>query len=531
MHSSSGTSLSCPSKLFALICVALALIVVAGCGGQADTKPTPTPSSSTTLKLNIPSEALNAPVTGPVPNNQKLHVGVTFQVDQAALDKMGQDGQTQNGNVSTPDAVKKLGISDEDFQKFKQFFGIDNATVKLSGTHTYMTVDIAAGSLAGLLQTHFVMHKLGNRTFYTPDPKQMPKVPSYVADRVLAVTGLDNYSLPPQPHASFSSQQLKQARADDCQPTVPAVKLSQLAHAYGYDGFWNVGSHGEGMTVNLVEIDGVFMPDLQTMAQCYHYNGKISFAGPTLPPGGETTMDMQLLMALAPSVNIADYQAENPSFNAVNDALHQILDDYTAHPRPGDVVSVSLGAAEDGMTPDEKITMTKTLEMLYKVTHLSVFFSSGDCAAFESPGNQYGRLGVSFPASSPYAIAVGGTILNVDAQGNRTGEAVWSDPKANQASCQHSWGGGGGLSNYFEQPSWLTGAGVQNQYSNGKRQVPDVSAMATNVPIYFEGSWDLVGGTSAAAPMWAAGMVLVNQQLMRITHKFVYGPAIPAFLS
>ncbi|MBO0793150.1 MAG: hypothetical protein J2P36_19685, partial [Ktedonobacteraceae bacterium] len=111
MHSQSRVPFSRPSKLFVLFCTALALIVVAGCGGQADTKPTPTPSSSTTLKLNIPAQALNAPVTGPVPDSQKLHVGVTFKIDQAALDKMGQDGQTQNGTVNSPDAVKKLGIS------------------------------------------------------------------------------------------------------------------------------------------------------------------------------------------------------------------------------------------------------------------------------------------------------------------------------------------------------------------------------------------------------------------------------------
>ncbi|MBO0795684.1 MAG: hypothetical protein J2P36_32745 [Ktedonobacteraceae bacterium] len=178
--------------------------------------------------------------------------------------------------------------------------------------------------------------------------------------------------------------------------------------------------------------------------------------------------------------------------------------------------------------------ITQTLEMLYKVTHLSTFVSSGDCGAFENSDygiQEYGKLGVAFPASSPYAIGVGGTILNVDAQGNRTSEVVWGDPNANHTSCRNRWGGGGGLSGFFSQPPWVTGAGVQNQFSNGHRQLPDVSAMAWNLPVYFEGEWSMSGGTSAAAPLWAVGMALVNQQLLRMTHKNPFGPSIPTVLA
>ena len=85
-------------------------------------------------------------------------------------------------------------------------------------------------------------------------------------------------------------------------------------------------------------------------------------------------------------------------------------------------------------------------------------------------------------------------------------------------------GSGGGISNTFKQPAWQSGPGVDNQYSNGNRQVPDVTAdadPATGYSIYCtvtnagcpSSGWITIGGTSAAAPLWAGGMALINQYL------------------
>src|SRR5581483_9180209 len=110
--------------------------------------------------------------------SQQLHVGVTFKLNQQALDQMSQSGIAKSGDTtSANDIAQKLGISDSDYQSIKQFFGASNATLQLSKTRTSMTVDIKASSLEQLLQTKFVLHKLDNRTFYTPDPKHMPKIP------------------------------------------------------------------------------------------------------------------------------------------------------------------------------------------------------------------------------------------------------------------------------------------------------------------------------------------------------------------
>src|SRR5262245_29305447 len=119
------------------------LIILAGCGGSSNpaSKPTPPPDQLVNLDLGLPTKALNAPVTGTVPDDQILHIGVTFKIDQSTLDKMGNGNSAKAGEtVDATDIAKKLGISDEDYQKAKSFFGVENATISLDNTRTYMTV-------------------------------------------------------------------------------------------------------------------------------------------------------------------------------------------------------------------------------------------------------------------------------------------------------------------------------------------------------------------------------------------------------
>ncbi|HTL16718.1 MAG TPA: fibronectin type III domain-containing protein [Patescibacteria group bacterium] len=130
----------------------------------------------------------------------------------------------------------------------------------------------------------------------------------------------------------------------------------------------------------------------------------------------------------------------------------------------------------------------------FHFNHAGVSFttSSGDNGA-----------GVEWPAASPYVIAVGGTSLLLDSNGNRRSETAWS-------------GSGGGNSLYYGQPSYQIGW----QNANG-RGVPDVSLVAdpnTGVKVYdsVNGGWFVVGGTSASAPQWAGLLALANQ--MRVAN-------------
>ncbi len=484
--------------LLLLSCIVITALVLTACdsGSTNTAKPTPTPISFVPLSLDIPQKALNAPITGNVPASQLLHVGVSFKINQQTLNQMAQSGVAKpNDTTSSNDIAKKLGISDTDYQNIKQFFGVSSATLQLSKTRTSMTIDIKAASLAQLLQTKFVQHKLDNRSFYTPDPKQMPKIPSTVAPTILAVTGLDNYSLPPhnklymQPQQSTTSTRTAQARAD-CTPDASMVNWKQVSHAYGYDQMWQKGWHGENRTINLVEIDGTKLTDIRNYFACTGFKGNMDFVtidGAAPRPEGETTLDIEMIAGLAPATHIKDYQtdiskAQDGGWNNLNDTLQRILDDNSAHPDPASSVSMSLGVGESGVTGEIAKAMGQRIQLLTQAEHMTVYAASGDCGAFED--RIFGVLSVSYPASDPWAVGVGGTTITTNSTNNRANEIAWTG-LPNPLSCENAWGTGGGVSKLIKKPTWQQAPGVNNKYSDGYRQSPDIAAVADNLAVFL----------------------------------------------
>ena len=502
----------------------LLLAPLASCGGSTQ------PQLFTTLNLGIPTEAMNSPITGQLPNTTPLHVRVTFKVDQNALNKM-QNQKIQPGQKSNlENAANKIGIDDGTYQKIKNFFNPSGIALKLSKLRTHLAIDAKASTMAKVLQTTFVVHNYRGTTFYAP--KTAPKVPTFLANSIEVITGLDNYSTKPQHDFTmqFNASAQKQQAAQDCQPLQNTLLPRYVAGAYGYDQLWQRGLNGENMTVNLVEIDGSYRSDVDNYLSCINFKGHVSTINVDGKPSdvlGESTLDIQMVAGLARSANIKVYQtdgnATNDVWTNVNDMLQQIADDNVNNASSGEVVSISLGAAEQELSTNDARAIDSSLQQLTRAEHMTVFVASGDCGAFTS--RQYGNLSVSFPASDQWSTSVGGTILQVNGNNNRTNEIVWSDG-SNQSKCTNQWGSGGGNSAVYSRPNWQSAPGVQNSYSRGMRQVPDISAAAYGLAVYFKGRWSAVGGTSAAAPIWAAGLALVNEGMIQQVHKFNYGPQI-----
>ncbi len=67
---------------------------------------------------------------------------------------------------------------------------------------------------------------------------------------------------------------------------------------------------------------------------------------------------------------------------------------------------------------------------------------------------------------------------------------------------------------------------MTNQYSQNDRQVPDVAGVADNVAVYFQQQWGAVAGTSVAAPIWATGQALVNEDTIEHMGIVGYGPEL-----
>lgn len=524
----------------AFLRVMLALTVLSGCGGsghssKASSSPAALGSGTkfTPLNLGLPKDALSAPISGRVPDGKTLHVGVTLKVSDATWKKFGHGKSTRQGAQGL---AQQLGISDDELKKLTEYFGDAHIQAKPSKTRTSLKFDVQAGVAAKLLKTSFVTHKLKGRTYFTPDPNHMPVVPAQVAGYILSVTGLDSYSVAPVSKAGRPTAlaPMSPARAGNCGQFPPrAATYQKVASAYGYDRFWAQGWHGENMTVNLVEMDGYDPGDVQTYIGCSgsHVSlSNVNLGATSPPPGGEATLDIEMLAGLVPGARIVDYQEDpallgtgegSDSWTAFNDALQRIIDDNTANTRPGSVVSISLGGAEGYMSQATMQAVDQNLRILTQVERMTVFVATGDCGAYGD--RMYGPLDVSFPSTSSWAVAVGGTRMNFGAPGTHPQEVVWSD-RSNLSKCENQWGSGGGVSKVFPKPWYQAGPGVANRFTTGYRQVPDVAAAAIELPVFYRGQWAGFGGTSAATPIWAAGMMLVNQGLLTRKQIFWYGP-------
>ena len=103
---------------------------------------------------------------------------------------------------------------------------------------------------------------------------------------------------------------------------------------------------------------------------------------------------------------------------------------------------------------------------------------------------------------------VGGTTLSTDATGRWLAEEAWGDFALSQ-------GTSGGVSTLFPRPAWQNG--VSTSRDSAHRLTPDVAAVAdpfTGVKITFQGRLLAGGGTSQAAPIWAALTAMMNQWLL-----------------
>src|SRR5438094_5055159 len=207
--------------------------------------------------------------------------------------------------------------------------------------------------------------------------------------------------------------------------------------------------------------------------------------------------------AVAPASPITGWEGPNtdPGVNATYNAI------VTSNTTKSS--STSWGICEPNTTQAEMTTLDNIFKQA-AAQGQSFFAASGDYGAYDC-GDK--RLTVDSPANDPYITGTGGTALTLNTDGTYKSESSWANTGTFPAT-----GSGGGLSSYFAKPSWQTGPGVANGYSNGKRQVPDVSLDAdprTGYSVYVTHNgvtgWNVVGGTSAAAPLWAALTGVYNQ--------------------
>jgi subtilase family serine protease len=370
-------------------------------------------------------------------------------------------------------------------------------------------------------------YQTGNHTFYANTAS--PSVPTSISQLITSIGGLDNSV---QYHPLYRMLNKHNLNHNAILAAPGGFGPKDLSGGYDATPLQNAGILGDNQTVALFELDGYQLSDVTQYFQTYGLTtpniSTVPVDGFSGTPGQgaiEVELDMEVVGALAPHANQIVYEGPNTT-QGLNDTYNKIVNDHKAH-----IVSISWGLCEAYSGAAE----LQTLDNIFKQgasQGISFFAASGDSGAYDCGD---GTLGVDSPASDPYVTGVGGTNLQLKS-GAYGSESVWSNPNDTQRS-PNGAGGGGGVSNTFAKPSWQTGPGVQN----GNREVPDVSADAdpatgyatyctvTNAGCPSTG-WLTVGGTSAAAPLWAGSMALIDQYLQSQS-KAAVGSANPALYS
>ncbi|WP_220194165.1 S53 family peptidase [Ktedonospora formicarum] len=226
------------------------------------------------------------------------------------------------------------------------------------------------------------------------------------------------------------------------------------------------------------------LPPCTTANGCFkkvNQNGGTSYPAADAGWAGEIALDLDMVSAICPNCKIILVEATSASYANLGTAVNR---------------AASLGAVaiSNSYGGGESSAETSYESTYYNHPGIAVTASSGDSG-----------YGVSFPASSRYVTAVGGTSLRRASNTRGWTETAWS-------------GAGSGCSRYITKPSWQTDTGCS------RRTVADVSAVAdpnTGVSVYnsYQSSgWVVYGGTSVSSPIIASVYALAGN-----TGSITYG--------
>ena len=447
----------------------------------------------TALTPHVPPVVRSLAALGPVEDATPLRLAIALPGRDpaglnATLRELADPASPRYRHYLLPEEfAARYGASEQDLAAVAEFARTNGLTVATRhGNRRILSVTGTARAVAGALHVKFhrYQHPSQARTFFAPDRE--PALNLHVP--VLHISGLETYSRP-QPRLHAPSP----AVAGRAQPRTGSGPGGTY-RGYDFRQAYIPGGTltGAGQSVALVEFDGYYASDIAAYASATGLPGvnltNVAVAGGVGTPGdgdAEVSLDIEMAMAMAPGLaNIYVYEA--PLSCPWVTILSQIADDNLAA-----AVSCSWG----GGWPDPA---SELVFQQMAAQGQSFFNASGDTDAFTGL--------IPFPSDSTNIVQVGGTTLTTGTAAAYTSERVWN------------WGAGmgssGGVSTYYAIPSYQTGVNLStNQGSTTYRNVPDVAMVADAVWVsYGHGLTGDFGGTSCAAPLWAAFTALANQQ-------------------
>src|SRR5271154_353173 len=430
--------------------------------------------------------------------------------DQAGLDAFlkelyDPDSSSYRHFLTVSEFTERFGPTQEDYDAVVRFAKANGFEV-IGGSRDGMEVQIQGPVSAIERAFHVTMriyqHPTENRTFYAPDREPTTDLPF----ALWHVSGLDNFSIPHPMFVKRSDYAKAHGIAAEAVVSHATTGSGPSASFLGSDMraayYGGTALTGTGQNLGLLEYLGTDLADLTT----YYKNAKQTNSVPiTLlstdgtstscvysRAGGncddtEQTLDMTQALGMAPGLkSLVMYVGSTDT---------AIISAMTTHnPLP-----TTIGCSW-GWTPADPSTLDPYFQKM-AAQGQNFFAASGDSSTWS-------RRNEAWPADDAYVVSVGGTdLVTASAGGAWKSETAWVDS------------GGGITPDKIAIPSWQQLSGVinsSNKVSTTLRNGPDVSANA-NFTFYTCADQTAClaneyGGTSFAAPMWAAFIALVNEQ-------------------
>jgi kumamolisin len=475
--------------------VALAAAGVGAAGARADDPPTTVPGTAAPDRSTA-TRTDDAPTAAPISVAVTLSLRNADQLHQL-IDSVSDPTSAQYGQYLTPEQfAARFGPTAGQVQLVSAYLRRRGLTIDSVSANN---VVIDASGVVADAQRAFGT-RLGryhdarlNRTFTSND--SAVQVPRSIASNIVGVVGLDDHF--PLEHPPIPRTAGPLAGAGPAGGYTPA----QLKTAYDMDA---LGFTGAGGTVGLFELAAFKQSNIAS------YDSQYGLASPAPTvvgvDGGTTTLgnaevevelDIEVVQALAPAATIKVFEAPN-SDRGVIDAYNAMATSNTTASN-----STSWGLCEANSTASTIASESQIFAQM-AAQGQSLYAASGDSGAYDCGTS--GQLGVDNPADDPNVTGTGGTRLNLTASNAYSSEVPW-DTNATE-------GGGGGVSTKFARPSYQAGVPGLPSACATMRCVPDISAdadPATGYSIFTQGGWTSVGGTSAAAPLWAGLTAVYNQ--------------------
>lgn len=436
----------------------------------------------------------------------------------------------------------QFGLSQNDMNKVVSWLESKGFSVKVvAHSHMWVVFSGTAGEIESAFHTEIHNYQINGQSYYANVSD--PSVPAALANVVLGFRGLNNF----RPHSRAIARRVPATANPHFTSSVTGdhyLAPNDVATIYDLNGLYENGLNGSGEKIAVMGQTDIETSDIDAFrsASGLPANDPTVVLIPGSPDPGisagdidEASLDVEWAGAMAPQADII--YVNSGTANGVYDSLQYAIDQDLAP-----IAVITYGLCEQQWDPGELQTL-ETQAQQANAEGMTIVAPSGDYAAADcdEPSNPNiiveaatQGLAVDAPASLPEVTGVGGTEFN-EGTGNYWNtsnnssngsalsyipEVVWNDTN----STDGLEGSGGGASVVFSKPSWQTGTGVPN---DNARDVPDLALDASpNHDGYLicsqgscvsgfrasDQSLNVVGGTSVAAPIFAAILSLVNQE-------------------